>query len=79
MTQLCGLERRTAWGGRDSIDHGPGSHDDIANAVVGALLAAAPSPAATPIFFGEREAWRDELGRPVPRVADWNAFQRGGF
>ena len=35
------LERRTARGGRDSIDHGPGAHDDIANAVAGALVLAA--------------------------------------
>jgi hypothetical protein len=38
-SQFCGLERRTARGGRDSIDHGPGAHDDVANAVAGALLA----------------------------------------
>lgn len=36
--QLCGLERRTARGGRDSIDHAPGAHDDLANAAMGALL-----------------------------------------
>jgi hypothetical protein len=36
ISQLCGLERRTARGGRDSIDHPPGSHDDVANAVAGA-------------------------------------------
>jgi len=36
--QLLGLERRTARGGRDSIDHVPGSHDDLANAAAGALL-----------------------------------------
>ncbi len=35
--QLCGLERRTARGGRDSIDHAPGQHDDLANAVAGCL------------------------------------------
>ena len=35
INQLVGLERRVARGGRDSIDHGPGSHDDIANAVAG--------------------------------------------
>ncbi|MDI3308520.1 MAG: hypothetical protein QJR07_15620 [Acetobacteraceae bacterium] len=40
-TQLCGLERRTARGGRDSIDHAPGAHDDLANAVAGALVRAA--------------------------------------
>jgi hypothetical protein len=38
ISQLHGLERRTARGGRDSIDHGPGAHDDIANAVAGALV-----------------------------------------
>ena len=37
--QLIGLERRTARGGRDSIDHAPGAHDDVANAVAGVLLA----------------------------------------
>jgi hypothetical protein len=36
--QLITLERRTARGGRDSIDHAPGAHDDVANAVAGALL-----------------------------------------
>jgi hypothetical protein len=36
--QLLGLERRTARGGRDTIDHAPGSHDDLANAAAGALL-----------------------------------------
>ncbi len=35
--QLVGLERRTARGGRDSIDHAPGAHDDLCNAVAGAL------------------------------------------
>lgn len=40
ITQLIGLERRTSRGGRDSIDHAPGGHDDCANAVGGALLLA---------------------------------------
>lgn len=35
VAQFCSLERRTARGGRDSIDHAPGAHDDIANAVAG--------------------------------------------
>jgi hypothetical protein len=38
--QLTNLERRTARSGKDSIDHPPGAHDDIANSVAGALLAA---------------------------------------
>jgi len=39
--QLLGLERRVARGGRDSIDHVPGAHDDVANAAAGALVLAA--------------------------------------
>jgi Terminase large subunit, T4likevirus-type, N-terminal len=35
IAQIIGLERRTARGGRDSIDHAPGARDDIANAVAG--------------------------------------------
>ncbi len=38
--QLGGLERRTARGGRDSIDHAPGAHDDMINAAAGALVSA---------------------------------------
>jgi len=40
IAPLCGLERRTARGGRDSIDHAPGAHDDLANAVAGAAALA---------------------------------------
>ena len=36
VSQICGLERRTSRAGKDSIDHGPGGHDDLANAVAGA-------------------------------------------
>ena len=35
--QLCGLERRTARSGRDSVDHAPRGFDDLANAAAGAL------------------------------------------
>jgi hypothetical protein len=37
ISQLSTLERRTARGGRDSIDHEPGAHDDVANSVCGVL------------------------------------------
>ncbi len=40
ISQLHGLERRTARGGKDSIDHAPGAHDDLANAVAGAIVLA---------------------------------------
>jgi len=40
IDEICGLERRVARGGRDSIDHVRGAHDDMANACAGALLPA---------------------------------------
>jgi hypothetical protein len=41
IAQLCQLERRVARSGRDSIDHPPNGHDDIANACAGVLVLAA--------------------------------------
>jgi hypothetical protein len=38
LAQLAGLERRTARGGRDSIDHMPGGHDDLINSAAGVLV-----------------------------------------
>jgi hypothetical protein len=38
--QLAALERRASRGGRESIDHAPGSHDDVANSAAGALVLA---------------------------------------
>jgi hypothetical protein len=54
LSQLCALERRTARGGKDSIDHPPGQHDDVVNAVAGALtnLIAAP-----PMRFAPPPDW----------------------
>ncbi len=33
IAQIVGLERRTARGGKDSIDHAPDAHDDLANSL----------------------------------------------
>jgi hypothetical protein len=71
--QFIGLERRTARSGKDSIDHAPGGHDDLANAVSGALLLASkragmkigPDVLArlqAPGRFGEPEVWRPPGG-----------------
>ena len=49
LAQLANLERRTARGGRDSIDHPPKTTDDVANAAAGALLLAAMER--EPLFF----------------------------
>jgi hypothetical protein len=66
LTQLLRLERKVARGGRDSIDHGPGGHDDVANAVAGALVGAPAyhTMVCSTMAGGERVAWRwgmDEL------------------
>jgi hypothetical protein len=43
INQICMLERRTMRGGRDTIDHPPGTNDDCANAIAGLCgLAGAP-------------------------------------
>lgn len=41
VAQFCGLERRTSRAGKDSIDHGPNQHDDLANVVAMAIVLAA--------------------------------------
>ena len=43
LTELLALERRTAWGGKESVDHPQisGAHDDAINALAGAAVLAA--------------------------------------
>ena len=54
--QLAGLERRVRPGGKDLIAHYPGGHDDLANAVAGAFVAAGRNEAEPMIFsLGGRE------------------------
>jgi hypothetical protein len=37
VQQFVGLERRVVRSGKDSVDHAPGAHDDVANAVAGVV------------------------------------------
>jgi hypothetical protein len=62
VTQFCGLERRVARGGRDSIDHGPAGHDDVANAVTGAVLLVAESARV------RTHLWMPDLSDPVEKM-----------
>jgi len=52
LTELRQLERRTARGGKDSVDHPPRGHDDRANAACGALVLAAHRTGASVIIEG---------------------------
>lgn len=57
--QMIALERRTSRAGRDIVDHPPGGHDDVANAVAGAVhLAIGKRPAVTATsLVGRRSAF----------------------
>ena len=68
--QLCGLERRTARSGKDSIDHAPGGHDDLVNAVAGVLVGLdldrrQPLISLNDVFVADREGAISAL--PLPR------------
>jgi hypothetical protein len=77
--ELLSLERRTARSGKDSVDHRPGAHDDLSNAVALAAVTAARSLGsngeviATPGYFAERliEVGDYSLVRPG---GVWDAF-----
>ena len=57
--QLCGLERRVSRAGKDSIDHAPGGHDDLANSVAGAASLVCQARSAT----RSRRVFIDFMGR----------------
>jgi hypothetical protein len=85
VSQFVQLERRTSRAGRDTVDHAPGGHDDVANAVAGALvmvgkpLRQAPQ-AAFGTFdgpYGSSGAWRGvQLRYEDLPAAEW---ARRGF
>jgi hypothetical protein len=84
-TEMLGLERRTSRSGKDTVDHRPGAHDDLANAVALAAVQAAragggPSLPAfvMPSVFAEPETgegrlahYEDVRERNPPRM-DWD-------
>lgn len=84
LTELHQLERRTARGGKDSVDHPPGGHDDLANAACGALVGAALGSGRVPtdapfISDGAERAGRSHMSafdeaeqRASQPHADWD-------
>jgi len=52
IRQLLGLERRTARSGKESIDHAPGGHDDLANAAAGAAVAVESQEGRVAAWYG---------------------------
>lgn len=73
--QLCSLERRTRSGGRDSVDHPQGQHDDLANVIAGCCtIVSKPRKVAgswrRPRSSGESSNPRKDLWR---FLREWNA------
>ena len=62
LKQFTGLERRTTRSGKDSIDHGPGGHDDLANSVAGAIVATT-GPQGTSVGILLKKRHRDHFHR----------------
>jgi hypothetical protein len=72
VTQFVGLERRTSRAGKDTVDHAPGSHDDVANSVAGALVLAGRRVKPemkfhVPFYSGQPPSIP---GGPTPRISD---------
>jgi hypothetical protein len=66
--QLAGLERRTARSGKDSIDHAPGGHDDLANAVAGVLVGLDLDR--RPALLRANDLLNDGMPAPLPVVCE---------
>jgi hypothetical protein len=77
VSQLCGLERRTARGGKDSIDHAPGGHDDVANAVAGAAVIATQLGRFNPAYPAFQDGASDDEDPCSGRT--WRIQQLAGF
>lgn len=74
--QLLGLERRTSRAGKDSIDHGPGGHDDAANSACGALVQAAALVALDVAPVVRERGGGTAL--PARARLDWSSVDAGG-
>jgi hypothetical protein len=66
LAQMVSLERRSARGGRDSIDHPPSGHDDLSNSVAGVVAALASG----------RRYTLDGVCSPEDRLRGWTIGER---
>jgi hypothetical protein len=79
ISQLVGLERRTARSGRDSIDHAPGAKDDVVNAVAGLCAAAINKyPNYDTEYRAFQPGFRDEDLPPLPPAEQPEPPRRDG-
>jgi hypothetical protein len=76
ISELRGLERKPKPGGRDSVTHGPGGTDDVANAACGAIWmasrAAHAGAGAQTVVLHRHDFWKDMHGWEPPDVGKLN-------
>ncbi len=78
VAQIASLERRTRSGGRDSIDHPSGGHDDLANVVAGVCVDASKGRCIPGFITLDG----DSSGSVMSRRLFWGRLaqmQRGGY
>ena len=63
VAQFVALERRTARSGRDSIDHAPGGHDDLANAVAGVASLMGSAPVVLNVSMETAKIFADQMAQ----------------
>lgn len=78
VNQLAGLERRTRSGGRDSVDHGPSQHDDVANVCAGVCDAVSQKALITVggDIFDKKNDGISEAQRFAQRQSAYKAHER---
>jgi hypothetical protein len=73
VNQICALERRTARSGKDSIDHPPHHHDDLANAIAGLCSTLVNQPSIN------YQAWSDTSDADPHGVEAWRRAARSHY
>ncbi|WP_189397239.1 MULTISPECIES: hypothetical protein [unclassified Mesorhizobium] len=84
IEQLITLERRTSNSGRDSVDHAPGQHDDVANCVAGLVYLIlqerqAPVAYSVPYGRGDPNDPYSQIDNILAAAAAERAEQEGRF
>ena len=73
VNQICALERRTARSGKDSIDHPPHHHDDLANCIAGLCSTLVNTPSIN------YQAWSDNSESDPHGIEAWRRAARAHY
>jgi len=85
IAQICNLERRTGRSGKDSIDHGPGGHDDLVNcaaAIAVELISSNREPGVLAFYkkeYDERQGLREKIPETPDGELNWAEIRARGY